>query len=272
MDYGSTPKFSNPRVNDQPQTMPARDYGEHMSSYLPRRRPLADEFWFLSHRDYGTGRLLADGILGTALAGALIGELALAGYVRLQAGRVVPIDPAAEPAEPAVTGYPRHAANARRIPPPRQVGIDPLHGIVMTEITARGALYPVTDWITFLVKDVAQHVTGRMEAAGLLRPVGGVLRRRKWEPVDASTASSPGVALRYQARALVTAGAPVDQQTALLAGLTLATGLVRQVDVDDMSNLRDALLEVVNTLPDDALTVLRAVQDSVTAQARQVRR
>jgi hypothetical protein len=248
------------------------------SPYQPRRLALADEFWFLSHRDFGPGSFLNDGALGIGLAGALLAELTLAGYVLLQAGRVVPTE---RPPEPGMGmgmgmggggGYPRHSVDSPRMPPPRRPGIDPVHGLMMGEIAARPAWYPVADWIAFLATDAEKRVAGRMEEAGLLNAVGGLLRRRTWEPVDASTASSPAVALRYRARAQQMSRELVDPQTAMLAGLALATNLVRDIDVDDMTNLQAALLDMVNSLPDDMLTILRAVQESVTAVTRQIRR
>jgi hypothetical protein len=242
------------------------------SPYQPRRLALADEFWFLSHRDFGPGSFLNDGALGIGLAGALLGELALAGYVLLQAGRVVPTERPPEPAPGGGYGYPRHSVDSPRYPAQRRPGIDPVHSLMMGEIAARPAWYPVTDWISFLASDAEKRVAGRMEEAGLLNAVGGLLRRRTWEPVDASTASSPAVALRYRARAQQMSREIVDAQTAMLAGLALATNLVRDIDVDDMTNLQAALLDMVNSLPDDMLTILRAVQESVTAVTRQIRR
>lgn len=238
--------------------------------YLPRRLALADEFWFLSHRDFGPGAFVADNILGVGLAGALIGELALAGYVMLRDGRVIPVQP---PAEAGQAAFPRHAVDGLRTPPPPpQQGLDPLLAAVMSEIAARPALYPVADWIAFLADAAGRRVAGRLEAAGLVTAVGGRLRRRTWEPVDASTASSPAVALRYHARNRFLERDGVDAQTAMLAGLALATNLTKDIDVDDTMNLQQALLVMVNTLHDDLLALIRGVQDSVTALTRQIRR
>ncbi|MFF5233275.1 GPP34 family phosphoprotein [Dactylosporangium sp. NPDC000521] len=246
------------------------------SPYLPRRLPLADEFWFLTHRPYGPGTLLADDILGVGLAGAVIGELALAGYVWLQEGRVMPAErPQVEQYRPPLADGGRHSMDGswRSAPIPSRA-VDPLHEVVMGEITARGALYPVQDWIAFLAGDADRRVAERLAVAGHVVSAGkGLLRRRQsWEPVDASTASSPAVTLRYHARAPLATREGVDSQTALLAGLALATKLVRDIDMDETIELERALLGMVESLPDSMLSMLSAVQHAVTGLTRQVRR
>lgn len=158
---------------------------------------LADDLYLLAHHER-TGRpVLAPRAAGLGLAGALLGELVLAGAIATTAAGAVVVTGAAPPGDALAAG-------------------------VLAQVAGENGPRPVAQWLAFLARTAPAGVAGRLEQAGYLVAVPArPWRASRWHAADPDCAFAPVVrvksALDPSRPALVTAVA--------LAGLAAACGL-----------------------------------------------
>ncbi|MEJ3744770.1 GPP34 family phosphoprotein [Actinomycetes bacterium KLBMP 9797] len=206
------------------------------------RRPLADELFLVGH-DAHTGKPAGHaGVLASALAGALLGELLLDGRLTLIDDRV---------AVQAHRPYGEKVSDA-----------------VLAEITRQGDGRPVPHWVRYLRGDVREVVARRLLAAGLVRreqPRGlawrGPVRFPAHDPIAyAEPRRRLAAALARQQR--------VDAQLATLAALAGATGLDEVVAPElGRAELRERLIRVTESLPAVLRALVSGVEAAITALA-----
>jgi Golgi phosphoprotein 3 GPP34 len=165
---------------------------------MSRRLPLADQLFLAAHDDV-TGRpRQRPRAIGLGLAGALLGELMLAGKITVEGGLMVP-----------TAGY---------APP------DALAHAVLDQLTAERERHGVRTWIAYLGQSATQRVAARLERKGHVREVEvrRLLRVEvRWAPTDMSTAATPGALLRHH----LDHRQPLEIGEIALAGLVEAIGL-----------------------------------------------
>lgn len=180
---------------------------------------LADDLFLLAHNDMTGKPRLHPRVAGIALAGALLGELALFGRVDIHPGSVVVVNP-------------------RPIP-------DRLADRVLRQVEADRQASPVGTWLARLAPTANDRVAGRLAEAGLLnKSRSGLLRRETWAPTDMAAAAWPVTRLR----SLLTKFEPLTVPDATLAGFTIACGLVQQVLWDTSPDVHRYLDYVVANL------------------------
>src|SRR5919201_4176433 len=108
-----------------------------------RSFPLADELFLIGHDEY-TGKSVINGtLLDTGLAGAVIGELVLAGRATVSGGRVVVQDP-------------------------QRTG-EPVSDAALAEMLKHPKPYTVRAWCEYLRDEVREIVGRRLVAGGVVR-------------------------------------------------------------------------------------------------------
>jgi hypothetical protein len=166
-------------------------------SRLRRTGRLADDFFLMVHDDMSGRSRLSPRILGIGLAGALLGELAVYGAVRIKNGRLRPTDAK---------------------PPP-----DELADSVAQDVRSEPPL-PVRDWLDYLSQEALARVGRRLEAEGLVSYKPPRMRlpglAGRWTPTDDSTARWPAVDVNLKIH-----NGTADAHHLMLFGLTRATGL-----------------------------------------------
>jgi hypothetical protein len=172
----------------------------------PERLRLADDLWIIVHSDR-TVRL-NEVALGLALAGALLGELALSGHIAVRDGNVSVTD------ETPPTDAACHA--------------------ILEQILAESPRHHVRVWVKFLAASAEQTVIARLLRARL---VERVQQRRRLvrttvvhRPGDRSQAYWRSVRLK---RALAGRYGPTRWDDMFLAGLVDATGFLPAVLQED---------------------------------------
>lgn len=224
------------------------------------RLPLGDQVWFLFHRHFGADTLVAEPVFNLVLGGALVIEQWFAGHVEVTAeGLLAPsrTSPLAAP--------PEHG-----MPPPRPA--TEFEQYAWKEINSRPALYPVRDWINFWSANGAEQVRVRMMDRGLLEKV----RKNTYVPTDSHVAASPSVSQRYLVENnyhQYRTGDDVRQyyETAVLAGLALATNFDREISRDSTlppDEFRARLQFMVSNLQPPVQFVLGEVGRAVSVQGR----
>jgi hypothetical protein len=166
---------------------------------MGRRLPVADEFWLAAHHDVSGKPRQHPRSVGLGLAGALLGELVLAGRVTVDRAGLVRV----------VGGSPPGDAVAH---------------VVLDELLADPAERVLREWLAYLGQTAGDRVAARLERQGQVRrvEVRRLLRvESRWVPVDSTVAATPGSLLRYQ----LFQERPLAPADALLAGLVDATGL-----------------------------------------------
>jgi hypothetical protein len=139
--------------------------------------------------------------LGLGLAGGLLGELALAGAIRIMRGLVVTGD---------------------GIPPGEE-----LTRTVLRQIGSERDDLPARDWLLFLARTAPEDIARRLGHAGYLTRATGrrFSRSPRWVPADPDCAFAPLV----RVKAALSARGPVPAQPVLLGGLAAACGLGHQM-------------------------------------------
>ncbi|MCW6010528.1 GPP34 family phosphoprotein [Micromonospora sp. CPCC 205371] len=191
--------------------------------------PLADELFLVGHDEY-TGKPTGNaGVLASALAGAVLGELLLDGRLTIVEGGV---------AVQAARAYGEKATDA-----------------VLGEVCRQGDRRPVRHWVGYLRGDVRDVVARRLVATGLVRreQPRGLARRghTRYPAYDPQRYAEPR---RRLAQALAGQG-PMDAQLAALAALAGIAGLV-----PDPTRVRENLPWVLRDL-------VSGVDEAVSAQA-----
>jgi Golgi phosphoprotein 3 (GPP34) len=159
---------------------------------------VADDLYLLGHDDRSGRPLLQPRALGTGLAGALLAELMLAGWVVLQRDSAVVITRAA----------PRGAA---------------VRHPLLKQITDEPGPAPVQSWLRFVARNAAPEVALRLAQAGYLRHARGWVpgRHGRWIPVNPDWAFAPMI----RVRSALDPARPLSADAAVLTGLAVACGL-----------------------------------------------
>jgi len=159
---------------------------------------VADDLYLLGH-DEGSGKpLLQPAAQGTGLAGALLAELMLVGWIGLRQDSAVMI----------TTDAPRGAVQQYAL---------------LKRIADKPGPQPVRSWLRLMAHSAAQDVALRLEEAGYLEHVRGRVpwRQGRWVPVNPDWAFAPVL----RARSALDPARPLTAQSAALAGLAVACGL-----------------------------------------------
>ena len=175
-----------------------RGYPGPLNAGLSGTGLVADDLYLIAHGDR-TGRpRLQPRALGIGLAGALLAELMLAGWIGLRRDGAVVI--VAGAAQDTVM---RHA--------------------LLKQIADEPGPQPVQAWLRFLAHGAARDVALRLEQAGYLEHVRSWIpwRRGRWVPVNPDWAFAP----MPRVRSALDPGRPVTPYGAALAGLAVACGL-----------------------------------------------
>jgi hypothetical protein len=207
--------------------------------------PLPGEYFLLAHDDY-TGRPhISQDVLSTGLAGALLAELLCYGRIGIvEDDKIRLIDP--RPWDDEVTN------------------------LVVTEIGKQRAYHPVRAWAEYLRGEAYSLIGEQLAQTGLLTRETGLLRRNvRYVPRDSIESARPRVRLRYIAQR---PNEPLDEQTAMLAALALATKLDPIVaDGGSPREVRDGLEGMARRLRPDMQAIVAGVSKAVTAIALSVR-
>ncbi len=175
-----------------------RGYPGPLDAGLSGTGLVADDLYLMAHGDR-TGRpRLQPRPLGIGLAGALLAELMLAGWIGLRRDSAVVIIPGVS--QDTVM---RHA--------------------LMKQIADEPGPQPVQAWLRFLARGAARDVALRLEQAGYLEHVRSWIpgRQGRWVPVNPDWAFAP----MPRVRSALDPGRPVTPYGAALAGLAVACGL-----------------------------------------------
>lgn len=160
---------------------------------------VADDLYLLGHEE-GSGKpLLQPSALGTGLAGALLAELMLAGWIGLrQQDRAV-----------MITGDAPYGAVRQHA--------------LFKRIADKPEPQPVRSWLRVLAHGAEQDVAVRLEEAGYLEHVRSRVpwRQGRWVPLNPDWAFAPVL----RARAALDPTRPLAAHSAALVGLTVACGL-----------------------------------------------
>ncbi|MFC4855066.1 GOLPH3/VPS74 family protein [Actinophytocola glycyrrhizae] len=221
------------------------------SGRLPTLR-LADELFLAAH-DHDATRMrprLLPVVLDIGLAGALLAELMLENRVGQTESHVLVANPR------AVRGLHQAAGVAGSVTDE------------FLEQVARSPGQPVSAWLSQLRHGATEGVVGRLTSAGVLREA----RTRRWWGGSALEyqAVAPNQAVGPEARIFGVVGsraADVTLPTALLAGLSDATGLRDKLPVWDLpaAEVKARMARLRNRLPAPLSGLLADVETAVGA-------
>ncbi len=200
---------------------------------------LADALYLLAHDELSGKPRLPEGILGLGLAGALLGELALAEKVSVRGELLMVTD-----AEPPVDGV---AAG--------------VHERLLRSVAPR----PARDWLAYFADDAVVRVRERLSNSGRLEAQPPRLGRGvRYMPTDKNAAEKVALGLCTK----VMRRAPLDAASGLLAGLIGATDLRHSglFEVGDTPQARRYLHESLRLLsPPTLRELIRLTQAAVAA-------
>jgi Golgi phosphoprotein 3 (GPP34) len=161
--------------------------------------PLADELFLIGHDQYTGKARVGDSVLDTGLAGAILGELALANRIFVDEDTHVTVSDQ------------------------RSSG-DRVTDTALREMLKQRVVHPVRAWVEYLRDSARELIAPRLLNSGLLEEVSsrGMLKQVVRYPArDRINAMTPEVRLRY----MIGHPAELDEQTAVLGGLVWAAGL-----------------------------------------------
>lgn len=196
---------------------------------------LADELFLLVHDSASSRPGLHQRTIGLGLAGALLGELALARRIALSNGS-------------------GPLAVVNRTPPG-----DALAHTVLDQLLHEPTVHPVRDWLSFLAPTATDEVAGRLQR----QRVGLVARGRswwrrgpRWVPADRNRAVMP--ANRVRDRLL--RGEPLAAHDVLLVRLARAMGLGQEVLWDAPPHIGAYLELAVAAMPAPLPQLIRQIE------------
>ena len=197
---------------------------------------LGDDLYLMAHDDR-TGRpLLSPRPLGTGLAGALLAELMVAGFVRLLPDVAVVIR----------DHVPRTAVDGHA---------------VLKLIDAEPEPLPVRDWLRFLSRTAARDVGLRLERAGYLTRAGSrLLGRSRMVPTNPNAAHMPVL----RALSALDPGREIATYTAALAGLATGCGLGFRLE-QNQTRAGRTVTQAVACLNPDLRVLITQIQINVCA-------
>jgi Golgi phosphoprotein 3 (GPP34) len=161
--------------------------------------PLADELFLIGHDPYTGKPRVGDNVLDTGLAGAILGEMALATRIYIDDATQIIVNDQ------------------------RSSG-DRVTDTALTEMLNQDAVHPVRAWVEYLRDSARELIAPRLLHSGLLEQVSsrGLLKQAVRYPArDRINAATPEARLRY----MLDHPAHLDKQTAVLGCLVKAAGL-----------------------------------------------
>jgi hypothetical protein len=178
---------------------------------------IADDLFLIAHRERDGKPLLPGRVMGLALTGAALCELALAGRVTIDNGMLVVLNDA-DPAEA-------------------------LGQWVLTHLLSQPNPLPLRDWLAYLASSVTAAVGDRLSRAGTVQARKG-FRGLRFVPVDSTDAF-------YRAGRLAVTldnGGPLSTAQKALIGLVYAVGLLEQLPCVDPARVRARVPAIVQSL------------------------
>lgn len=163
---------------------------------------VADDLYLLGHDDRSGKPLLQPRALGTGLAGALLTELMLTGWIGLRHDSAIVIT---RDAPQSAAGHP-----------------------LLKQIAEEPGPQPVPSWLRFLARSAARDVAVRLEEAGYLEHVRGRVpwSQGQWIPVNPDWAFAP----MLRVRSALDPARPLTAHAVALTGLAVASGLGFRLD------------------------------------------
>ncbi|MDG4822249.1 GPP34 family phosphoprotein [Asanoa sp. WMMD1127] len=198
---------------------------------------LADELALLAHDDEGVNRMASPGF-GYALGGALLIELALAGRVVVDDGRVRIADPTPTGAPLVDTALARIAGDQKRRKP--------------------------KEWVTNLAKGLPERVLAGLVEAGLVsRTTDKVLWVFKTTRYPSPGGLEPSVETELRGRLdrAIRSTGPVEPRTAALLSLVRATNFERRTFPDVPKDQVEARLKEIDQADWAATAVKKAIEE-----------
>jgi Golgi phosphoprotein 3 (GPP34) len=212
-------------------------------------RWIADELFLVGHDPHTGRRQVSRDSLATALAGAALGDLILAGCLFVDADSQV-------------------RTLARPAPD------DPVTGYILGELAGRDGAEPLREWVWHLRRDIYPLVGQRLAAAGLVtsRRARRVLSMRAVVAYPAGNLVLAGrPAVRLGGYVLRQSASP-DVPTRLLAALVRAIDLESRLPIDlPTAEIRRRLESVSAVLPaplDATVTAVTGVNDALVETPR----
>lgn len=208
--------------------------------------PLADELFLVGHDQYSGKSQISDGALDTALAGAVLGELVLAGRLSIGDDTIV-----------VVRDQRPHGER--------------VSDAALAEILKQHEAHPVRAWVEYLRDHSRTMVAPRLLQAGLIERVQQrqMLRTTiRYKAIDPLKAAAPQARLRY----MLDRPGNLDEQTAALGALVLASGLEFVLGGGSGRETREALTRMHQMLKTDLQALVIGVESAVAQIALSGRR
>ena len=208
--------------------------------------PLADELFLVGHDQYSGKPQVSDSALDSGLAGAVLGELVLSG--RLAVG------------EDTVVAVLDQRPYGERV-----------SDAAMAEILKQRDPHPVRAWVEYLRDHARSMVAPRVIHRGLVERVQARQMLKtivRFPATDTLKAAAPQARLRY----MVDHPEHLDEQTAVLGALTLATGLDFVLGGGSGREVRESLSRMHQMLRRDLAALVLGVESAVAQLALSGRR
>jgi Golgi phosphoprotein 3 (GPP34) len=208
--------------------------------------PLADELFLVGHDQYTGKAQISDGALDTALAGAVLGELVLAGRLSINEDTVVVIRD--------------QRPHGERV-----------SDAALAEILKQQQSHPVRAWVEYLRDHSRTMVAPRLVHNGMIErvQVRSMLKQTtRYKAVDPLKAAAPQARLRY----MLDRPGSLDEQTAVLGSLVLASGLEFVLGGGTGRETRDSLGRMHQMLKTDLQALVIGVESAVAQIALSARR
>ncbi len=178
---------------------------------------IADDLFLIAHRDRDGKPLLSGRVLGLALAGAALCELALLGQITVNEGNVVVVN-AADPE-------------------------DELARSLLRQLLSQPSPLPVRDWLAYLASSMTAAVGDRLIRAGTVQVRKG-LRGRRLAPVDSTDAFFRAGRLAV----MLDNGSKLTPAQRALICLVYAAGLLEQLPFINPAPIRGRVSAVMQSL------------------------
>jgi hypothetical protein len=191
--------------------------------------PLADELFLVGHDQYSGKPQIDERTLDTGLAGAVLGEMVLAGRLRVDDDTTI------------------------WVRDQRPYG-DRVTDAALAEILKQDQPHSARSWVEYLSGHVRAMVAARLVLRGLIQQQ--LTRQRRFPAVDPVLAAGPQARLRFTLDRPGTA----DEQTAVLGALALATGLDHVVGGGSRRQTRNDLAQMHSSLGPDLHRLVLGVE------------
>lgn len=208
--------------------------------------PLADELFLVGHDQYTGKAQIGDSALDTGLAGAVLGELVLAGRISVGDDTLVLV----RDQRP----YGERVSDA-----------------ALAEILKQREAHPVRAWVEYLRDHARTMVAPRLVHLGLIDKVQtrSMLKQTvRYPATDPLQAASPQARLRY----MLDHPSNLDEQTAVLGSLVLATSLDFVLGGASAKETRDGLARMLQLLRAELAALVLGVESAVAQLALSARR